>query len=42
MSLGFGDVVTAIDLCADVVLLAGGRPRLPEGRFYDSGNLRHN
>jgi hypothetical protein len=40
MSLGFGDVMTAIDLCADAVLLACGAPLHATGRFYDLGNLR--
>ncbi len=40
MSLGVGDVMTALDLCADAVLLACGQPLLPRGRFYDLGNLK--
>jgi hypothetical protein len=40
MSLGFGDVMSALDLCADAVLLACGRPPRPNGRFYDLNDLR--
>jgi hypothetical protein len=40
MSLGFEDAMTALDLCADAVLLACGREPLASGLFYDLGNLR--
>ena len=38
MSLGFEDVMTALDLCADAVLLLGGWQPLDNGSYYD---LRH-
>ena len=41
MSLGFGKVLTALDLCADAILLACGRPLHTKGQFYDLGNLRN-
>jgi hypothetical protein len=38
MSLGFGDVASALDLCANAVYLAAGAPPNPTGRFVDLGN----
>lgn len=40
MSLGFGNTMSALDLCADAVLLACGEPLQGDGRFYDVGDLR--
>jgi hypothetical protein len=40
MSLGFGETMCAIDLCADAVLLAGGEEPLATGKFYDLGTLQ--
>lgn len=40
MSLGFGDVMTAIDFCADAVLPACGEPPRPGGMFYGLRYLR--
>jgi hypothetical protein len=40
MSLGFEDVMTALDLCADAVLLTCGQPRHRDRNFYDLGQLR--
>jgi hypothetical protein len=40
MSLGFEDAMTALDLCADAVLLACGRTPQANGQFYDLGNLK--
>jgi hypothetical protein len=35
MSLGFGDTVTALDLCANAVYLAVGGPPAKDGRYKD-------
>ena len=44
MSLGFGNVMSGLDLCADAVLIIGGapavKPKGPLGGFYDLGDLR--
>jgi hypothetical protein len=40
MSLGFGNTMSAIDLCADAVLLACHQPLHDKGRCYDLGELR--
>jgi hypothetical protein len=40
MSLAFEDTMTALDLCADAVMIAGGQPMPANGRFYDVGLLR--
>ncbi len=40
MSLGFGDVMSAIDLCADAFLLICGLKPKKTGRFYDLGELK--
>jgi hypothetical protein len=38
--LSSGQVMSAIDLCADAVLLTCGEPLQGSGRFYDLGELR--
>lgn len=38
MSLGFGDVLTTLDLCADAALLASLQPLHPKGQFYELGD----
>ena len=40
MSLAFEDATTALDLCADVAMLVGGKPLLANGKYYDVGLLR--
>jgi hypothetical protein len=40
MSLAFEDTMTALDLCADAAMIAGGQPILANGKFYDVGLLR--
>ncbi len=40
MSLGFGDTMSAMDLCADAVLLACHEPQQDSGRCYDLGQLQ--
>lgn len=39
MSLAFEDTMTALDLCADAVMIAGGQPMPANGRFHDVGLL---
>jgi len=40
MSLAFEDVMTALDLAADAVLLMCGEPLRTTGQFYDMGQLK--
>ncbi len=40
MSLAFEDAMTALDLCADAVMIAGGQPIRADGKYYDIGLLR--
>ncbi len=40
MSLGFGQTVSALDLCADAVLLACGEQSLEQGRLYGLRQVR--